>query len=295
MTKLSFSGHESFICKQFWLKKVYDFSRNEISFNDDLAVVELGVGKNMVSSLKFWGRAFGILSDNNQPTEIADLLFSEAGKDPYLEDIGTIWLLQYLIVVTNKASIYNIIFNEFRKERNVFSKEQLHNFLKIRCEESEGIQYNENTINSDIKVFLKSYLKPDKDEKNSIEDDFNGVLIDLDLLKMSKERYEEDGKVITLPWYRIESDERGSLPYQMVLFSILNSYPNQKTLTFRELHRGIDSPGVTFALTEKGLYDKLIEISENYKQITYTETAGNQVLQFKKIIKPETVLNDYYS
>lgn len=295
MAKLSFSGHESFICKQFWLKKVYDFSKSDMSFSDDLAVVELGVGKNMVSSLKYWGRTFGILDENNQPTEIADLLFSKSGKDIYLEDIGTIWLLQYLLVSTNKASIYNIIFNEFRKERNIFSKEQLHNFLRIKCEEAEGLHYNENTINSDIKAFLKSYLKPDKEEKNSIEDDFNRVLIDLDLLKMSKEKYVEDGKVVIKSWYRIESDERHELPYQIVLYSILNSYPNQQTLTFRELHRGVNSPGVTFALTEKGLYNKLVEISENYKQITYTETAGNQVLQFKKIIKPETVLNDYYS
>jgi len=49
MNKLRFSGHESFICKQFWLKKGYDFLIQRNRFSDDDSVVKLGVGKNMVS------------------------------------------------------------------------------------------------------------------------------------------------------------------------------------------------------------------------------------------------------
>ncbi len=48
MNKLSFSGHESFHCRQFWLKKGYDFVQRRGKFSDKNAVVELGVGKNMV-------------------------------------------------------------------------------------------------------------------------------------------------------------------------------------------------------------------------------------------------------
>jgi len=51
--KLVFSGHETFSCKQFWLKKGYDFVNNNMTFNNDDAVVDLGVGKNMVSSIRF--------------------------------------------------------------------------------------------------------------------------------------------------------------------------------------------------------------------------------------------------
>lgn len=49
--KFTFSGHESFQCRQLWLKKGYDFVNKKKSFNDEDAVVELGVGKNMVSSI----------------------------------------------------------------------------------------------------------------------------------------------------------------------------------------------------------------------------------------------------
>jgi hypothetical protein len=47
--KLTFSGHDTFHCRQLWLKKGYDFVKNGNKFMDIEAVVLLGVGKNMVS------------------------------------------------------------------------------------------------------------------------------------------------------------------------------------------------------------------------------------------------------
>ena len=52
-----FSGHESFPCKSLWLKKGYDFVANKNDFNSPDAVITLGVGKNMVASIRFWLRA----------------------------------------------------------------------------------------------------------------------------------------------------------------------------------------------------------------------------------------------
>ena len=47
MIKPIFSGHESFACKSHWLKRGYDFVVAGKNFNDDEAVVHLGVGKNL--------------------------------------------------------------------------------------------------------------------------------------------------------------------------------------------------------------------------------------------------------
>ena len=54
ISKPIFSGHESFVCKSHWLKRGYDFVNAGNNFNDDEAVVHLGVGKNMVASIRFW-------------------------------------------------------------------------------------------------------------------------------------------------------------------------------------------------------------------------------------------------
>jgi hypothetical protein len=44
--KYTFSGHDSFHCRQLWLKKGYDFAKEGKNFNDEDAVVKLGVWKS---------------------------------------------------------------------------------------------------------------------------------------------------------------------------------------------------------------------------------------------------------
>ena len=52
--KYTFSGHESFPCKTLWLKKGYNFVVQGRDFNAPEAVIHLGVGKNMVASIRYW-------------------------------------------------------------------------------------------------------------------------------------------------------------------------------------------------------------------------------------------------
>src|ERR1035437_1834804 len=60
----SFSGHETFVFRYGWLKKAYDAVReNPQSFGDDQAIVTLGVGKNMVRSIRHWALATGVLAE----------------------------------------------------------------------------------------------------------------------------------------------------------------------------------------------------------------------------------------
>ncbi len=120
MSRPIFSGHETFRCKTHWLKRGYDFMDNNGNFNDEDAVVRLGVGKNMVSSIKFWMKAFGLVKEDNRVDDIADyLLDDDKGVDPYFEDMGTLWLLHFLLVqnlVQLKMSELNTYRSEIDKE-----------------------------------------------------------------------------------------------------------------------------------------------------------------------------------
>lgn len=94
-----FSGHESFPCKSLWLKKGYDFVVQEKNFSNPDAVIDLGVGKNMVASIHYWLRVFKICK-GNQPTWFGRYLFDETnGKDKYIEDLATLWLLHFSLVL----------------------------------------------------------------------------------------------------------------------------------------------------------------------------------------------------
>jgi hypothetical protein len=291
--KLQFSGHDSFICKQFWLKKGFDFIQSKGSFNDESSVVKLGVGKNMVNSISYWLRAFGIADNGNELTELGKFLFDKKnGVDEYLEDLATIWLLHYSLVKTSKASIYSLFFNEFRKGKIEFTKEQLFNFIKRKLESQNQNNFTPNTISTDISVFIRNYLKPNyKGSKIDVEDDFSSLMIDLDLMETYQSENAE-GK--SVEWYKVENKQRIDLPYQVVLFCILDNQAYSNSISFKELLGGNNSPGSIFALTDDGLFQKIEQITGKYKSITYTESAGLREIQFRKKPNKWEVLYGYY-
>ena len=105
----AFSGHQSFPFRYPWLKKGVDGIRADPRiFGADDAMVRFGVGKNMVSSMRHWGLALGVLQEPPnvpgnrgrvlEPTDLGNALFNDAGWDPFLEDPGTLWLLHWQLV-----------------------------------------------------------------------------------------------------------------------------------------------------------------------------------------------------
>ncbi len=293
--KFQFSGHDSFICKHFWLKKGYDFiSAGQRTFNDELAVVDLGVGKNMVTAISYWLKAYGITDQSNQITRLGNFLFDEkSGLDPYLEDLASIWLLHYSLIKSEKASIYNLFFNDFRRDKLHFTKEQLSNFLQRKLKSNDQNNVNANTLNTDIGVFIRNYLRPGyKNRKIDLEDEFSNLFIDLQFMESYQSENAED-KIVE--WYKVENDLRLDLPSEIVLFTILDNDTYGNSISFKELLSGFDSPGAVFALNEDGLYDKIEQIQTAYPEIIYTENAGIRELQFQSKPNKWKVLNEYYS
>jgi hypothetical protein len=284
-TRYNFSGHDSFQCRQLWLKKGYDFVSAGDDFNDEAAVVKLGVGKNMVSSIRFWLKAFNVIDNKDVPTEFGKRLFDdEEGYDPFLEDEATIWLLHYQLVKTAYASIYSLVFNEFRKEKLFFNKDTFVNYVKRLVESNPEISVNENTVAKDFSVFANLY-KNDT-ESTDTEESFSGILSELDLLKINGKGKEEK--------YSIDSLDRFNLPAEVVLYAILDN-PNYGTsISLNSIELEINSPGLIFALSRSGLVNKIGEIVSKQRNITFTDQAGIKELQFKVKPDPFTILDSYY-
>ncbi|MEN0003940.1 MAG: DUF4007 family protein [Bacteroidota bacterium] len=298
MNRISFSGHESFVCKQFWLKKGVDFvTGKNNSFTNDQAVVTLGVGKNMVRAIRFWLRAFGVTLEDDSITEVGQYLFGDGGQDPYLESIGSIWLLHYHLVKTGRATIYDIVFNKFRRIRPEFRFDQLQKHIQRYFAEAGSSAYNENTVKRDIRVFLNNYLPPSFSKRSEIEDSFSGLLYELRLLKEIKKKDFSRQEEVT--YFSVEADYRDNLPWQIVLYSILENKEYGTSITFHDLYTSKNSPGCIFALSQEGLYQKIQEICDHCSDCSYSETAGNRVLQIAKTLKqsssPTNILDEYYS
>lgn len=281
ITKYTFSGHDSFQCRQLWLKKGYDYVQEGKDFNNEDAVVKLGVGKNMVSSIRFWLKAFNIIDNKDIPTEFGKRLFDdETGYDPFLEDEASLWLLHYQLVINGFASIYSIVFNEFRREKLFFNKETFVNYVKRIGERNTNLNFNENTVGKDFIVFANLY-KNDSENKN-VEDSFSGILSELEILK-SKDKQ-----------FYIENTERDNLPEPIVLYIILDNSNYGNAISLNSLEFDINSPGSIFALNRSGLMNKISEIVSSSKDITFTDQAGIKELQFKNKANAYTILDQYY-
>ncbi|SHL08521.1 DUF4007 family protein [Flavobacterium chilense] len=283
--KFTFSGHDSFQCRQLWLKKGYDFVQEGQSFNSEDAVVKLGVGKNMVSAIRYWMKAFNIIDNKDNPTDFGTKLFDEEiGYDPYLEDEASLWLLHYQLVKTGLASIYSVIFNEFRKEKLFFTKETFLNYLKRIQEANSELSFNENTVAKDFSVFVNMY-KNDNDS-NDIEDSFSGILSEIGLLTQVGKGKDEQ--------YQIENNERDSLPEAIVLYSILDNLNYGNSISLNSLEFDTNSPSSVFALNRSGLVNKISGILKENKDITFTDHAGIKELQFKNKPNAYSILDKYY-
>jgi len=85
------------------LNKVFDAvstgkARNSDLFSKDQAIADFGVGKNMVSSMKYWALASGIIEEHESGyciTPLGVLLMGEGGLDPYLESPSSLWLIHW--------------------------------------------------------------------------------------------------------------------------------------------------------------------------------------------------------
>lgn len=289
--KIAFSGHETFVCRNFWLKKGYDFFTEGHSFSQDDAVVRLGVGKNMVTAINFWMRGFHILDrELNTITRLGEFLFDR--RDPFLEDIASLWLLHYSVVKNQKVFIFNAFFNEFTKERNEFTKEHLISFMKRKTEEDELKLFSEKTYEADANVFLRSYLRSN-DGKADLEDETANLLVDLNLIS-AYNKETTDGRQVQ--WFRVLRQERNNLPREIFLFAILDRFGNEsQSISFNDLLESPNSPGAIFSMSERGLENKLKDLANHYvEDISFSETAGNQVLQVRKPLDKWAILEEYY-
>ena len=280
MARPIFSGHESFACKSHWLKRGYDFVRGENNFNDDDAVVRLGVGKNMVASIKFWLKAIGLLKDAGLVALANHLFDDDNGKDPYLEDIGTLWLLHFLLIQTDYATIYKTTFVDYHRQRNIIEKSKLQNYIKHICFDETGYKnlYNDNTVKRDIGVMLHNYCA--KNGGNVNIEDSNSLFAPLNLICETEKNT-----------YRFNYDTRSDVPSLIFLYALLIKFEGRNSISFED----ITELALIFCLTNNDLLDIINYLCDLYpSEIVFSDVAGIKELQFRATLNPTDVLDRYY-
>ena len=277
-----FSGHESFPCKTLWLKKGYDFVVAGNDFNSPEAVIGLGVGKNMVASIRFWLRVFGI-TVNDKPTPLADYLFdSQHGKDQYIKDIATLWLLHFNLVFSEDATLYKMFFCGLQRERTHFEREQVLTYVKLKMVEAGKMTlFNPNTVKKDVVVLLQNYTLPRKPQSN---EDFSSLLIDLDLIRQNSE-----GK-----GYYFNADGKRKVTKEIFLYGLLDlkEKDGDNTIAFDTVQEQV---GLVFCMQDFETIEMLKQLAGEYSEyFVYSDVAGIKQVQFTKDLDVKQVLDNYY-
>lgn len=283
-----FSGHESFVCRYGWLRKAYDGVTElpALFADEENAVVKLGVGSNMVRSLEFWGRAFGVIEGEKsayKPTKFGrTLLDLKKGKDPYLEDLGSIWLLHWKLATgkTNLAA-WNLIFQDIQEWR--VSRQRLLEMLERRGRRAKGA-LAASTVKQHLDILINTYTNARAQDVRTLEESLGSPLQELGLLN----RVELDS---ANEFIEIRSGYKSTLPSAVFFHAVVDyweqHHPNSTSLSFQEVAFAKRSPGVVFRLDELSVVLHLAEVRQlSGRLMQYQEGAlirGLQLTRNKKI------------
>ena len=284
--KISFTGHDTFPLRHGWLEKAYYAveKNNENPFSTDEAIINFGVGKNMVNAIRHWALAtnFIIKTDNRyEHSEYAQQLLNEA-VDPYLENIGSLWKIHYELCKKKSCTTVYWLFSFLNNP--AFSKEYLELRLKDFAQEhgKEGGKAFDKikSIKTDINVVLAMYCRPQKSTGFKEEDIFS-PLSELNLIRKA-----EDNR------YTINTGLKTTLPQSLFISSIVDFWESQgkqnptaiqnpNSIRVDSLLLTQSSPGRIFALSENELTDRLHDIERQTEgALSLSETAG--ILQIFK-------------
>lgn len=297
MPRFTFSGHETFPLRYSWLPKgLRELDDDPDVFFKDEAMVRLGVGKNMVRAIRHWCTALGMAEvdgrkDLGRVTDLGRRLFLGEEYtdpwDPYLEDPGTLWLLQWMLASReHRASTWHLAFTQWGIE--VFTKEELIDWLHGILEDLEKSRATRNSLKRDVDVFIRTYVPSDPNPHRPPEDTFDSPLVELGLI-----REEEQGV------YRFIRGEKRSLPQEVFTYALTDFWHGQEvddaSLSFERLLYNPGSPGGAFKLTERALASRL-ERLEPRVGLQFDETAGLRTLYRSSdhVADPMEALEAYY-
>jgi len=281
--KPQFSGHETFPLRQLWLKKAFDAVENRPYFGeapkqlfaDEEAIVDFGVGKNMVSSIRFWAVACNVLEESNdtyKATPVADTLFNEFdGLDPYCENISTVWLMHWFLASTpDRTTTWYYLFNHVVQQ--VFDREFIAKSIAGELESIKA-KISQATLKRDVECCIRSYVP--RANSDSPEDLSEPLLGELGLIvHNSKDSFE------------FRRGAKRSLHDGIFGYALLNYWEHLEAsgsvMAFDRVAHDYGSPGRVFKINENGIAERLVSLEQiTNGQIQWTEQAGLRQVTLK--------------
>ncbi len=267
--RFRYSGHETFQCRYAWLPKAYAATRENptIFADENEAMVRLGIGKNMVRSLRFWAQVAGVIESSSEKagynvTSFGESIFGQEGLDPYLEDIKTLWLIHWKLMAHFEEPLFAWYFLLNEWTGSELSHSEILKAFEVEIQRQERT-LSKATLEQHLDMFFHTYL-PTKSRKGEVvEDNLDCPLTELRLITYAGERDNKDtGR--REPIYTFRKDRKPEISGSLLAYCLYDYWrlnkPNELTLSFRETAIFPNSIGQVFKLTELDLRERLEEI-----------------------------------
>ena len=280
--KIRLQGHEKFSLREGWISKgLFAISNESNAFLSKDATDIFGIGSNMVKSLRYWMKAFGLIEEKAgigaSLTSIGELIYQ---YDPYIEDPFTLWIMHSNIVRNiDNATTWSIFFNLC--DVDSLEKEQVEKLLLREISKyAAGASFSEKSLSSDIDVLLNMYCKTKI--KNDPEDKNVSPFASLGLIKNA------DGKITkTQPDKRILSEIN-------ILYELSILLAKRKSISIEEAVNGDYGISKIYNLTNVSANDMLDRLDAE-GTIRVDRTAGLDMIYPLLDLNTEEILGKYYT
>lgn len=289
---MKFRAHDTFFIRKGWLSK----GMERIAEKPDLFVDKnenpmdiLGIGANMVKALRYWLQAVGLTQEpksgkrNQTFTALGSIVFE---KDRYIEELGTLYLLQYQLASQKEmATAWYYFFNEFSMSE--FTREEfvqsIQNYIMM-----EGVDSTVaiRSLNDDFACIINTYLPRYKlnPGKVSPENNIDCPFGELGLVDIANKKQRSFKK--SIPAAR-------SINPWVALAIIMDQANGRSEIALNELLTKPCNIGKIFNLDAITMLDVLHEI-ENINKLKIIRTAGLDVINLNEALTFEECVRNYY-
>lgn len=290
---MKFRAHDTFFIRKGWLSKGMKY----VNIKADVFISKaenpmdvLGIGANMVKALRYWLQAVGLTKEPSTGRRVQS--FTSLGQrvfenDRFIEEIGTLYLLQYELACNQEdATAWYFFFNEFNMSE--FSRDDfvaaLQRYIKM-VNPSEDVAIR--SLNDDFTCIINTYVPRFKTNPKRVNPESNidcplGELSLIDILSKEKKTYRKAIPMASAinPW--------------VALAVIQHQAQDRTEISLNELLTTPKNIGRVFNLDAITMLDLLYQI-EQLGEIKINRTAGLDVIHIIHKHTFEECVDYYYA
>jgi len=290
---MKFRAHETFFIRKGWLYKgLKNVNRKADVFTDNKTqnpMDTLGIGANMVKSLRYWLQAVGLTIEPTSGTR--SQAFTPLGEiiwenDRYIEEMGTLWLLHYKLATNeNLATAWHYFFNEFRLSE--FKKEDFLISISNHVKMKYGEDVAASSLEGDFDCIINTYVSRIKSNPGKVHPESNidcpfGELGLIDIVSKKDKLYKKC------------APKKDTLHPLILLAVILDNTPaDSRQVRITALQSDSGNIGKVFNLDTVALTNYLYQIA-GLGLIKVVRTAGLDVINIVTEMTFEDCVRHYY-